>query len=205
MLTSSIRDGAEWVWISRGDTCPYCQMLASRGWVKASKKVLKGNHAEHIHAHCDCEFAIRFDGKSTVEGYNPQRFKRIYDNAEGSTSSEKLNSIRRNQYPDIKGERNARRRELYAKTHILALPKQLQFFDENGERRFIPRGVDITHIKSIAGKDTNSELRTANELSEKFGGDPKDWVKKVGKVESKKYYFDIHWNKMVTAINIMLK
>ena len=28
-------------------------------------------NAEHIHANCDCEYAIRFDGRSTVAGYDP--------------------------------------------------------------------------------------------------------------------------------------
>ncbi len=60
-LKNAVRDGAEWAWVPHGDTCPFCITLASNGWQKASSKVLKGGHAEHIHANCDCEFAIRFD------------------------------------------------------------------------------------------------------------------------------------------------
>ena len=56
-LKNAIRDGAEWAWVPHGDTCPFCITLASNGWQKASQKLLKGGHAEHIHANCDCEFA----------------------------------------------------------------------------------------------------------------------------------------------------
>ena len=54
-LHNAIRDGAEWAWVPHGDTCPFCVMLASNGWQRVSKKLLKGGHAEHIHANCDCE------------------------------------------------------------------------------------------------------------------------------------------------------
>ena len=54
LLKNAVRDGAEWAWVPHGDTCPFCITLASNGWQKASRKVLKGGHAEHIHANCDC-------------------------------------------------------------------------------------------------------------------------------------------------------
>ena len=70
-LKNAVRDGAEWAWVPHGDTCPFCITLASNGWQKASSKVLKGGHADHIHANCDCEFAIRFDHNTTVAGAYP--------------------------------------------------------------------------------------------------------------------------------------
>ena len=72
-LKNAIRDGAEWAWVPHGDTCPFCITLASNGWQPASKKALKGDHAQHIHAHCDCEYAIRFDSSTTVAGYDPDK------------------------------------------------------------------------------------------------------------------------------------
>ena len=80
-MHNAIRDGAEWAWIPQGETCAFCLTLASRDWQKASKKVLKGGHAEHIHANCDCTFAIRFDRKTNVEGYTPKRYLRMYEEA----------------------------------------------------------------------------------------------------------------------------
>ena len=108
-VKNAIRDHAQWAWIPNGDTCPFCLILASQGWVNASKKVLKGNHCEHIHANCDCTFAIRFDGSTNVEGYDPEKYLSIYREHNGD-----LNAIRRLQYPSIADARNAKRRELYS-------------------------------------------------------------------------------------------
>ena len=114
-LKNAARDGAEWAWVAKGDTCAFCIMLASNGWQRASKRVLKGNHAEHIHNNCDCEFAVRFDGESGVAGYDPDRFKAMYDSADGKTWEEKVNAMRREQYAANKDEINAQKRAAYAR------------------------------------------------------------------------------------------
>lgn len=77
-VQNALRDGAQCAWIPRGDTCAFCIALASNGWQDASRRVLKGNHAEHIHANCDCTFAIRFDMDTDVEGYDPDRYEEMY-------------------------------------------------------------------------------------------------------------------------------
>lgn len=97
MLKNAARDGAEWAWIPQGDTCAFCLMLASNGWQRQSKGSASG-HAEHIHANCDCTYAVRFDGKSSVQGYDPEALRARYNAAEGRTWQEKLNSMRREQY-----------------------------------------------------------------------------------------------------------
>ena len=74
MMQNALRDGAEWAWIPQGETCAFCLTLASRGWQKASKKAIKNGHAEHIHANCDCTYAVRFKPTLDVEGYDPQRY-----------------------------------------------------------------------------------------------------------------------------------
>lgn len=94
-VKNAIRDGAEWAWIPHGETCAFCIMLASNGWQKASKKALKGGHAEHIHANCDCTYAVRFNESTRYAGYNPEKYLEIYENAEGGSWKEKLNSMRR--------------------------------------------------------------------------------------------------------------
>ncbi len=108
-LHNAIRDGAEWAWVPHGDTCPFCMMLASNGWQKASAKLLKGGHAEHIHANCDCEFAVRFDGSTTVAGYDPEKYLRQY-RAAGSD----VNAMRRIDYAARKDAINAQKRAAYA-------------------------------------------------------------------------------------------
>lgn len=108
-LKNALRDGAEFAWIPQGDTCAFCLTLASRGWQKASQAAIKGGHAEHIHANCDCEYAIRFDGASTVAGYDPDEYLRRY-RAAGSD----VNALRRVEYAKNKERINAQKRAAYA-------------------------------------------------------------------------------------------
>ena len=108
-LKNAVRDGAEWAWVPHGDTCPFCITLASNGWQKASSKVLKGGHADHIHANCDCEFAIRFDHNTTVAGYDPEKYLKQYRDAGGD-----INKMRRGNYAANKERINAQKRAAYA-------------------------------------------------------------------------------------------
>ena len=108
-LKNAVRDGAEWAWVPHGDTCPFCITLASNGWQKASSKVLKGGHAEHIHANCDCEFAIRFDHNTTLAGYDPEKYLKQYRDAGGD-----INKMRRIDYAARKDAINAQKRAAYA-------------------------------------------------------------------------------------------
>ena len=108
-LKNALRDGAEWAWVPQGDTCAFCLTLASRGWQKASQAAIKGGHAEHIHANCDCEYAIRFDGRSTVAGYDPDKYLRQYRAADGD-----INKLRRVTYAANKERINAQKRAAYA-------------------------------------------------------------------------------------------
>ena len=119
-LKNAVRDGAEWAWVPHGDTCPFCITLASNGWQKASSKVLKGGHAEHIHANCDCEFAIRFDHNTTVAGYDPDKYLKQYRDAGGD-----INKMRRVNYAANKERINAQKRAAYAVKN--ALPKISNF------------------------------------------------------------------------------
>ena len=116
-MQNAIRDGAEWAWIPVGDTCAFCITLASRGWQPASRAALKGNHAEHIHANCDCTYAIRFNSNDDVAGYDPEEYLQMYkdapldhwntadgkppaghESAERNTSTNRINAMRRAAY-----------------------------------------------------------------------------------------------------------
>ena len=131
MIKNAIRDGAQWAWIPSGDTCAFCIALASRGWQKASMEQLKGGHAEHIHAHCDCTFAIRHSSKFNIEGYDPDKYLEMYEKADTSSygfdntrpkgqqwqnmSTAKINGMRREFYAENKEKINAQKRSAYAK------------------------------------------------------------------------------------------
>ena len=90
------RDGAQFAWIPSGDTCAFCIMLASNGWMNARK----ADHKDHIHSNCDCTYAVRFNEYTQVAGYEPEKYREQYDNAEGSNYKEKLNSMRRRYYAE---------------------------------------------------------------------------------------------------------
>ncbi len=114
-MRNAIRDRAEWAWIPRGETCAFCISLASNGWQRASESQMKGGHAEHIHANCDCTFAIRFDSESGVAGYDPRRYREMYDDAEGRSSKGRINAMRRKFYAENSEEINEQKRANYAK------------------------------------------------------------------------------------------
>ena len=102
-LKNAIRDRAEFAWVPNGDTCAFCITLASRGWQRTSKKSMKNGHAIHIHAHCNCEYAVRFDSESTIEGYDPEKYLEMYKNADPNGNYQsKINALRRQMYAEKK-------------------------------------------------------------------------------------------------------
>lgn len=113
-MKNALRDGAQWAWIPHGDTCAFCIALASRGWQKASKNAIKNGHAEHIHANCDCTYAIRFNERTEYEGYEPDRYKSMYNSTSG-TPQEKINAMRREFYAENKEKINEQKRSAYEK------------------------------------------------------------------------------------------
>lgn len=77
----------------------------------------------------------------------------------------------------------------YAKEPFMQ--KRLDFIDKHtGEKGFIPSGSEIGYVKTIA---QGEEIRIVQRLVDQYGGKPDSWTKKVGRVDSKKYYHDIHW------------
>lgn len=114
MLENCKKYGGEFAWIPFGDTCPFCLTLSSRGWQNVSKETLKKGHAEHIHANCDCNYAVRFDRTANVEGYDPQEYLDMYYSHDGSPK-EKINAMRREQYQLNKEKILAQKKEAYKK------------------------------------------------------------------------------------------
>lgn len=51
------------------DTCDFCLMLASRGFVYSSAK--EAGALDHWHANCDCRVVPGFEGSTSVAGYDP--------------------------------------------------------------------------------------------------------------------------------------
>lgn len=122
-LQNAQRDRAQFAWIPSGDTCAFCITLASRGWQTQSKKALRNGHAEHIHANCDCQYAISFTDGSEYKFYDPKKYEDMYYNAdlefwntadgkppkgdehaELNTPKNRINAMRRQMYAESKKE-----------------------------------------------------------------------------------------------------
>ena len=115
MLRNARRDNAQIAWIAFGDTCAYCIMQAAKGWIYVPEDALDEGHAKHIHGNCDCTYSVRFNEDTYINGYTPNRFKRMYSAAEGDTQREKLNSMRRGFYAENSEEINEQKRSAYEK------------------------------------------------------------------------------------------
>ena len=170
-LKNALRDGADFAWIPQGDTCAFCLTLASRGWQKASQAAIKGGHAEHIHANCDCEYAIRFDGRSTVAGYDPDKYLRQY-RAAGSD----VNALRRVNYAKNRERINAQKRAAYAARKALeaeTLPTSGGMLDvlEEYQRNAKPGAGTLTYGEGYRISHHAEEIKTAQWLHENLGGD----------------------------------
>lgn len=166
-LKNALRDGAEWAWVPQGDTCAFCLTLASRGWQKASQAAIKGGHAEHIHANCDCEYAIRFDGRSTVAGYDPEKYLKQYRDA-GSD----VNALRRVNYAANKERINAQKRAAYAARKARERPQTglrdvLAEYLSNAR----PSTGTVTYEDGYHVSHHGEEIKTAQWLHENLGGD----------------------------------
>lgn len=170
-LKNALRDGAEFAWIPQGDTCAFCLTLASRGWQKASQAAIKGGHAEHIHANCDCEYAIRFDGASTVAGYDPEKYLKQYRDA-GSD----VNALRRVNYARNRERINAQKRAAYAARKALeaeTFPTSGGMLDvlEEYQRNAKPGAGTLTYGEGYRISHHAEEIKTAQWLHENLGGD----------------------------------
>lgn len=167
-LKNARRDGAQWAWVPHGDTCPFCITLASRGWQTASAKTLKGDHAEHIHSNCDCEFAVRFHSGTNVAGYDPEKYLKQYRDA-GSD----VNAMRRIDYAANRERINAQKRAAYAARKNLNESPVSGLIDVKSE--YLKSATPgIGFIK----QDTNydlvrhaDEIKTAQWLHKNLGGD----------------------------------
>ena len=168
-LKNAERDGAQFAWVPHGDTCAFCITLASRGWQYTSKKVMRNGHAEHIHAHCDCEYAVRFDGESTVAGYDPDKYLEEYYDSNGD-----INEMRRKRYAQNKDAINARKRELYAS-------KKAEKLEKLRRSDILISGARITDLNS-AEADEFAEMYY--EEIRHFSTDSKKIADNLGKEES---------------------
>lgn len=164
MLKNAKRDKAQFAWIPSGDTCAFCLTLASRGWQYQSRAAIENGHAEHIHANCDCNYCIRFNKNTTVEGYDPDELYEKYMSYNGKPN-EKINAMRREAYEKNKDRINEQKRKMYAiskgKVGANANSGKKVVFNEKNDYSIKINGLDekINNILSTAAKNV-AELGT---------------------------------------------
>lgn len=112
MRKNAARDGAKMALIASGDGCPYCKMIASRGWEDArSDEAFEA----HLHGHCRCEYAVRFNERLGVEGYDPKGIKKEFEDTGASGWKDRIKLIRRQYREDNRDKINAQKRAAYAR------------------------------------------------------------------------------------------
>lgn len=118
IMMNTRRDGMKGVRFARvpvgAETCAFCIMLASRGFVYYSKESATGNG--HVHPNCDCKIVPGFDG-DVIEGYDPSVYEGIYNAGnKGRGMNDTINNIRRDiLYPVHKDHINQVKRSWYAR------------------------------------------------------------------------------------------
>lgn len=63
------------------ETCDFCIMLASRGFVYRS--AASAGEFNHYHAHCRCRIVPGF-GDASIEGYDPSEYYKLYKELQNS-------------------------------------------------------------------------------------------------------------------------
>lgn len=154
LLNNALRDGAQVAWIPSGDTCAFCFTLASRGWGYVTKKTLKKGHAEHIHANCDCTYAVRFNTTDNVEGYDPEAMREEYYAESG------INGLRRKFYVQNKDKINAQKRARYAN---LKARETLAKMRQNGNINSIFNSLDDP-MRTLLGDAKSSHPQTLDAI-----------------------------------------
>lgn len=61
------------------ETCRFCVMLASRGFVYHSEK--SAGKLDHYHPHCRCRIVPGYDGME-IDGYDPDEYLRLWEQME---------------------------------------------------------------------------------------------------------------------------
>lgn len=83
MTRNAARDGVRYARVPTGsETCGWCLMLASRGFVYASEATAGGDRPDHYHNDCNCKIMPEFDD-TEVEGYDPDALYDVYSEAYG--------------------------------------------------------------------------------------------------------------------------
>lgn len=92
----------QFAWVNQGtETCAFCRVLASRGWVYTEKDTAQ--FRQHVHGNCDCKLAVRPVGSKQFPFVDEEAKKQEveYIAAKGDHNSRyAINALRRQAYAD---------------------------------------------------------------------------------------------------------
>jgi hypothetical protein len=89
---SAARDGAVWARVPTGaETCAFCLMLASRGFVYESEG--SAGSRSKFHGDCDCAVVPDWSDDPRLDGYNPDALYAKYQEARSASAGKSTSSI----------------------------------------------------------------------------------------------------------------
>lgn len=123
-----------WARVPTGnETCSFCIMLASRGFVYHTKET-----ASHAHANCDCRVIPSWDKSPLAQGYDPEKYYDMWKHPE------KYKEQTDNEVPDKPKEENSKvkpaseRKEIYDRYQEIVKERSRlhrEMMSESGERK----------------------------------------------------------------------
>lgn len=132
--------------------------------------------------------ARKKDTRKTADKLQYEKYKKVIGKENMPKTFDKFQDLKYNN-----GKEWDALKKRFAYTNKPYVQKQLVYTLPNGEKGFIPAKATIKSVKTIAGANSSTKLRVEERLIELYGGQTGEWEKKVGKVESDKYIFDVHW------------
>jgi len=145
-----------WARIPTGaETCQFCIMLASRGFVYHSEET-----ASHAHAHCDCRVVPSWDKSPLAQGYDPDKYYDMWKHPEKYENA-KDEGVEPDDKPSDKSERESRFND-----YLTAREKRSEIYNRLRQEKDSERKQQIRAelskadeaIKSARDKLTNGEF-----------------------------------------------
>lgn len=156
------RNGIRYARVATGrDSCGFCFMLSSRGFVYSSE----GTAEASSHPHCDCIIVPGKKNVTKIDGYDPaamrNRWESCYDTIGGRKQlSAEWDSLSKKDKSKYKGKSDVARRDDYIR-------KRIQAECETRSPEWLYRGEPAAVTKGAGAKPNNRELNTASMLSDR--------------------------------------
>ena len=161
-----------WARVPTGvETCQFCIMLASRGFVYHSEET-----ASHAHAHCDCRVIPSWDKSPTAQGYDPDLYYDMWKHPEkyaqqkptNETPKVELTEVKASQYPDAFTNTKGKKANLEAFTNAInaidgADPKMREIYSRMAEisrSALLPSDFDVKYAAGNGSVNTSSSRST---------------------------------------------